>query len=362
MSTTNAAVTPIARVLKSPLLAPISDINLLNDWLMMLKPTWSLSDVRAVITEVISETPDTKTFVLRPNWLWRGHRAGQHVSITVEINGVRHLRTFTLSSSPTASCQLSLTIKRNPQGRVTPYMHEQLRVGDVVTLSQAAGEFVLPARVPEKLLFLSGGSGITPLLSMLRELRANNYQGDIVFLHSARSAADAICRAELEELAAAWPCLRLQLHYSDEAGLLDMERIAVRAPELTERETFMCGPSGFMDAVIAGFAARDLSARLHFERFGAPKPRPRAYGSVQLRFSKSQRSSTSVGDRSLLEEAERAGLKPKHGCRMGICKQCSCKKVSGSVENLLTGESSSAEHEMIQICVSRAQSDLELEL
>src|SRR5436190_9677684 len=136
-----------------------------------IHPVWSLDEIRAAVVDVIDETPDVKTFVLAPNARWRGHRAGQFTTIEVEIDGVRTRRCYSVSSKP-GDARPTITVKRTPDGRVSRWLHENLARGDVVTLSPAAGDFVLPESVPAKLLMLSGGSGITPVMSMLRDLDA----------------------------------------------------------------------------------------------------------------------------------------------------------------------------------------------
>lgn len=354
---------PLPRLLRSAWLRPITDPATVEDCLRLVNPLWSLGEVRARVVDVIAETADTRSFVLSPNRHWSGYRAGQHVVIQLEIDGVRQQRCFTLSSSPAAdSRRLTLTVKR--QQGVTAWMHERLGIGEVVTLSAPAGEFTLPETLPQQILMLSAGSGVTPLMSMLRELQARGYQGDIVFLHAARDAASTIFGAELQQLAAHWPRLRLQLHYSATAGRLDPEAIARCVPDYAQRETFLCGPLGFMEPVIASWNEQGLAPRLRYERFGAPIARPASRGDAavaEVRCTKSERLFT-AGAETLLAAAEQAGLKPKYGCRIGICHTCQCRKVSGQVENLLTGAISSEPHEMIQLCVSRAGSDLVIEL
>jgi len=350
------------RPLESPWLRPLNDLAALDDLLAQVHPTWSLGRIKARVVEIRDEAPDVRSFVLRANRRWPGFTAGQHVSVTLEIRGVRHVRTFSLSSAP-GDRLLRLTVKRHAGGQVTKALHDEVAVGDVLELSAPEGAFVLPAPLPEKLLMLSAGSGITPVASLLRDLRQRDPARDVVFVHVCRTPRDAIFAAELAALAADMPSLRLVTHVTSERGRLDTDGIAALVPDRAERHTFLCGPPAFLEMVRARWDAEGLAARLAFERFGGPIPDRRATGaSVQVRALRSQRTFATSGERPLLVEAERAGLAPKHGCRMGICRTCRCRMKSGSVENLRTGEIHAEPGQLIQLCVSIARTDLELEL
>lgn len=349
-----------AALIRSPWLRPLNDPAAVNDLLMQINPLWSLDQVKARVVEIRDETPDTKTFVLAPNQRWDGFAAGQHVVVDFEIRGVRHQRTYSLSSAPDSRA-LAITVKRQPQGKVSNALHDDVNVGTVLTLGAATGEFVLPERLPAKILMLSAGSGITPVMSMLRDLHQRGYQGDVAFVHVCRTPQDIIFGAELHALAGLMPKLRLHLHYSGENGRLAAECWSVLIPDYAERQTFLCGPQSFMDAVKTRWNGEGIADRLASESFtGAVML---ASGdAAQIRALRSEQSFTAPGKHPLLIEAEDAGLKPKHGCRIGICQSCKCRKVSGTVENLLTGEISSEPNQMIQLCISAARSDLTLDL
>ena len=350
------------RLIRSPWLRPLNDPAAVNDLLAQINPTWSLESVKARVTEIRDETPDTKTFVLAPNYRWNGFAAGQHVAVEIEIKGVRHHRTYSLSSAP-GQRTLAITVKRQMEGKASNALHDQLSVGDVLTLSAAAGGFVLPEELPEKILMLSAGSGVTPVMSMLRDLHQRSYVGDVVFVHVCRTSQDIIFGAELHALAGMMPKLRLHLHFSAENGRLAADTLPVLVPDYAERQTFLGGPQSFMDMVGARWQADGLGDRLASESFTGPALHNRAPGdAAEIRALRSEQSFTAPGERPLLMEAEDAGLKPKHGCRIGICQSCKCRKVSGTVENLLTGEISSEPNQMIQLCISAARSDLQLDL
>jgi len=350
------------RLLGSRWLQPLNDLAAVDDLLAQLHPTWSLGQIKARVVEIREETPDVRSFVLRPNRRWPGFAAGQHVSVAIEIRGVRHHRTYSLSAAP-ADRLLRLTVKRHAGGQGSKALHDQLRVGDVLELSPPAGEFVLPKALPEKLLMLSAGSGITPVTSMLRDLHHRAPDRDVVFVHVCRTPADAIFAAELRALAASMPALRLAIHSTAERGRLDGDGIASLVPDRAERQTWLCGPASFMEMVQARWQAEGLADRLACERFSGPVLWRSAAGvPVRVRAARSGHSFTTTGERPLLVEAEAAGLAPKHGCRIGICRTCRCRMTSGTVENLRTGELSSEPGQLIQLCISAARSDLELEL
>ena len=353
-----------ASFFRSPALHPLNDAAAWDSMLSALNPMWSTRGIPARVVEIVDETADTKTFVLKPKRNWPGYRAGQHVVVEVEINGRRVHRSFSLSSSPASGALLRITVKRHPQALVGGFMHSALCVGDVVNLSAAAGEFAAPAASNEPLLMLSAGSGITPLMSILRELHATGQQSPIVFLHSCRTHADFIFARELETLAAEWPTLDLRVHLSAEHGRLDGKVLQALIPNFERYQALVCGPSGFTACIEYLYRAAGVPERVRSESFsGRVLPRSLEADALHaVRCTITEQTFTARGDRGLLVEAERAGMQPKHGCRIGICKTCQCLKRSGSVENLRTGVISSEPDELIQLCVSVARSPIELAL
>lgn len=363
MKTQNPSRNPITRLLRSPLLAPFNDTDLLDQWVGSIQPSWSLSRIRATVVEVIDQTADTRSFRMRPNRRWRGHQAGQHALISIEINGRRLQRAYSLSSAPGAE-EVEITVKRQPGGLVSNWLHDNLETGDVIDMEAATGDFVLPAALPPRLLLLTAGSGITPAMSLLRELSARQHPGEVTLVHSCRNPADFIFHAELVEMATTWPALRLLPQYTATSGRLNPESLLQLIPDHAERETYVCGPAGFIDGITAVWARAGLSSRLHSERFGAPTPVLDAdsAATVDVLCSKSERSFEANGQRSLLDQAEGAGLNPRYGCRIGICQSCKCRKTDGTVQNLLTGQVSSEPNEMIQLCISAPRGNVTLDI
>lgn len=320
-----------------------------------------VGEIRARVVQVIPETPDTRTFVLQPNRHWKGHRAGQYTTVEVEIDGVRVRRCYSISSAP-SDPRLAITVKRTPGGRVSPWLHDRIRPGAVLRLGPAAGDFVVAGL--DRLLLISGGSGITPAMSILRDRVARHVVGDLVFVHHARRRADVIFRRELEAIASVHRGMQLFVHLDEDPdGGFDEARLARLVPDFAARTTLLCGPAGLMDRVEAMWASAGAAARLQRERFSAtPPPAPPPGAPVAVRLARSGRTVVAGGAGTLLDQLERAGERPASGCRMGICMTCKCTKKSGVVENLRTGAISSDPGEAIQLCISVARSDLELGL
>ncbi|MBS7808714.1 ferredoxin reductase [Variovorax sp. PCZ-1] len=354
---------PVTRLLQRPWVESIVSQGAVEDTLRGLHPMLSLTEVRARVLKVINETNSAKTFVLQPNALWQGALAGQFVSVQVEIDGRRVSRMYSLSSSPGAR-RLAITVQRQPGGVVSNHLHETLRVGDVLTISQAMGEFVLPAQLPSKILLLSAGSGITPVMAMLRDLSARGYAGDVMFVHACRSPEHQIFAAALAKLQADSPAQRIVEHFTATAGRLSPALLSQAVPDLAERNTWMCGPSAWMDEMHRYWLASGIKQPLLSERFAAAPVLPaQALGEpVSITFQASGKQFTTQGSAALLMQAEQHGLSPKHGCRIGICRSCQCTKTSGTVQNLQTGELCDAPNTLIRLCISAARSDVTLDL
>ena len=342
-------------------------------WLREIDSSWSLRGPRARVVEVRDETHDVKTFVLAPNRRWPGHRAGQFVTVDVEVDGVRMTRCYSLSSAP-GGRHVAITVKRKSAGRVSTWLHDHLRRGDGLAIGMPAGDFVVPTPPPRKILLLSGGSGVTPVMSILRDLAARNEIADLVFVHAARSARDVIFSAELEQLAEFHPGIRLAIVLEDSAldedavfgGRLDAAKLLSIVPDLAQRETWLCGPPGMLDALSPIWTDGGIAERLRVERFLPPPlpslPAGATAAKICLTLLNSGRRLQADGSGTLLDQLERAGERLAYGCRLGICNTCRCRKRAGIVENTRTGDISSEGEEDIRLCVSRARTDLELAL
>lgn len=332
-----------------------------------LRPLLVKGEVRAEVTAVSRPTPKSVTLALRPNRSWRGLRAGQFVNASVEIDGVRETRPYSPAGSQHApNGALELTVSTHPEGKVSRYLRAHARPGMIVGLSQADGTFVLPDERPERVLLISGGSGITPAMAILRTLCDEGFAGEIGFLNYARSIDLALYGTELERLAEGRRGLRVARGFTRERGPLSgrFQRKHLRAviSEHAGAATFVCGPPALIDSVRAVWA-QDGLAEPAVETFTASALPRLDTGTAEgiVSFASSGREAANSG-LVLLEQAEDAGLTPEHGCRMGICNTCSSRKRSGTVRNVLTGALSSAGDEQIRICVSVPVGDVALDL
>ncbi|MGH3876952.1 MAG: ferredoxin reductase [Actinophytocola sp.] len=336
-------------------------------YLELINPMLVRGEIRGEVTDVRRQTGDTVTLTMRPSRAWRGFTAGQYVRVSVDIDGVRRTRCYSPAGSQhRTDGLLELTIKADPQGLVSRHLNRNTVPGTVFGLSQPDGGFTMPERRPERVLLVSGGSGITPVLSMLRTLVDEGHPGEITFLHYANDAQDVLYRAELAGLAERHPGLRVVLAYTatdagaDLRGFFSAEHLAHAAPWYREAQTYLCGPKPLMDSVRELFGAEGLSERLHTEEFTPPALTfDAADATGQIRFAHSGKEFANSG-KPLLAQAEDAGLRPEHGCRMGICFSCTKVKTSGRVRNAKSGEVSGEENEEIQLCISVPVGDVEI--
>ena len=346
------------RVLGSDLVDLLTGPHGVDRYTEQLAATWTRAEGRAKVVDVRRTTPRSVTLVLAPNAAFadtgRALRAGQYVNLTVEIDGRRHTRCYSPANAEGAT-HLELTIGRHDGGLVSTFLYERAHRGMVVGLSGVGGDFVLPAQRPRRILLVSGGSGITPVMAMLRTLVNEGHAGEIAFVHYARNPAEACYRDEL----AAMPGVRVLHGYTRSAagdleGLFGPEHLAVAMP--SPDAVFVCGPPALVDAV------GKHCENVHSESFVAPMlDVPATPSGGRVAFADSGIEVIDDG-RSLLEQAESAGLTPQSGCRMGICHTCTRRKTCGVVRNLTTGAVSTAPDEDVQICVSVPVGDVDIAL
>jgi stearoyl-CoA 9-desaturase NADPH oxidoreductase len=347
------------------------DVPLLERALARVDPTLSLRCVRARVVSIVDETPDTKTYWLRTNARFAGHRSGEYVTVRVNIDGRQFERSYSISSAPRNDCLISITVKRVPSGRVSNWLADTLRLGDLLELSPARGQFKLPQTPPAQLLMLSAGSGITPLMSMLRQLAEAESTCKVTFLHFARTPRDIVFCGELERLAAGNPARRVICcvenapeSWKGWRGRISAELLDEVVPEYRTLDTFLCGPPGFMRSVVELFQAADADlAKLRFERFTTELDASMLLEHAQvLRFVRSGIERVTNRPRTILEEAENAGVPIASGCRAGNCGTCRSRKRRGVVVDINTGRASERGEEFIYPCVSVARGTVELEL
>ncbi|SDE11071.1 ferredoxin reductase [Rhodococcus tukisamuensis] len=347
------------------LLESLATPHRLDRYLELVDPMVTVRDLRAEVTAVRRGTGSV-TLTLRPTRQWRGFEAGQFVQVGVVVDGVRHTRCYSPAGSQ-HDAGIELTVKEHAGGVVSGYLNREARVGLVVDLSPADGAFRLPDRRPGHVLLISGGSGITPVLAILRTLLAEGHAGPIAFLHYARTAGDVAYLPELTALADRHANLTLELVYTGDGGGGDLRghfgpaHLDAVAPWADGAQTYLCGPAALMRSVRELYDGRGLADRLHSEEFTIAPAAADADATGELTFAASGVSAPNSGA-SLLEQAESAGLNPDFGCRMGICFTCTTVKTSGCTRNLRTGEIDADPDRPIQLCISAAVGDVSLDL
>lgn len=347
-------------------------------YLELIAPTWSSHEVRGRVVRAERRAPGTVTLTIAPNRNWTGFRAGQYVTLSVEIDGVRHSRCYSLANSaagPAPAPGIELTVKAHPGGLVSNWLVDRAAEGLIVGLGPAQGQFVLPdpGQRPSRILLVSGGSGITPVMSMLRTLCDEGHGGPVTFVHYCLTARDLPYAAELERLAGAHPNVALVRIHTDEPGTGDRPGVEGFVSEAqldavdpgwreATAETWVCGPAPLMDSMRAIYDGAGISARLHTEAFTLAQVVAEAGAAGgTLRFGRSGTETANDG-KPVLHQAEAAGLRPPSGCRMGICHTCVCPLTAGAVQDLTTGEVVSSPGTDIRICVSAPLGDVEVEL
>jgi ferredoxin-NADP reductase len=346
------------RTLDTTLLDPEADV-----------PRWQGQATPLYVTDVIQDTPDTFTFRFQGDPLCRFvYWPGQFCTLVLNIDGKKVVRSYTIASTPSRPFVLEITVKRVPGGLVSNWLPDHLRPGDRVEISGPKGKFCLvPGKIPRKMLFVAGGSGVTPLMSMTRWLCDISADVDVRFFFSVRTPVDVVFRKEIELATQRYrmftPLVVTTTRGAGDdwlglTGRVSRRMVETIAPDLHERDVFMCGPAGFMDAIVgilreAGF---DM-ARLHTESFGgvrtsvAEKPAPAvrahpasrslvvpvpaapaATGGIVVEFARSGKRAATDGRMPLLDLAESQDVDVGYSCRAGTCGECKVRVLRGRVE------------------------------
>ncbi|WP_293783155.1 ferredoxin reductase [uncultured Aeromicrobium sp.] len=360
----------VRRMLASAPVARLTSPHTIDHYLEYLHPMWTAEAVRARVVDVKRETGAASTVVLRPNGAWKGFTPGQHVEFGVEVDGTRRVRCFSLSDSADRSDGLiTVSVKAHPDGFVSQFLHGgKLRQRTIIYLSQAQGDFVLPDQVPDRLVLISGGSGITPVMSMLRTLVARGHTGEIVFLHYARSREDEMFTPELDRLAGA-ANVRMVRVYTREpepgaelAGRFTIDHLKHLGVDSASTLTYVCGPAGLIATVRDTYDDLGAADQLRMEYFKVPEvDLDAADATGTLSFEASGISAQNSGA-TILEQAEAAGLSPAYGCRMGVCNTCAVKKLHGAVRHVISGEIGANTDETIKVCVQVPVGDVAVDL
>lgn len=339
-------------------------------YLELVDPMVTWDEMRARVVEVSRPTDRAVRLTLAPTRQWVGHEAGQYVQLSVVIDGVRQTRCFSPANAASGrDGTIELTVTVHDDGHVSRHLYDTATVGDVVGLTPATGDFVLPAQRPHAAVFVSGGSGVTPVLSMARTLIAEGYRKPVLFVHYAAGPDDVAYADELRAMDAHDTVdVRVVHTRGDGKGALTGhftgEHLTTSSAFVEDAPVFVCGPAALMDDVRAFYESRGAGDLVHSEAFQAPAafvPDPDEPVTGEIRFARSGTQADNDG-RTLLEQAESAGLSPEFGCRMGICFSCTAPKKSGCTRNVLSGELDTDTDKHIQLCISAPVGDVELDI
>jgi ferredoxin-NADP reductase len=337
-----------------------------DDYLHMLNPLWSAREIRGKIVEVVPETEDAATLVIKPGWGFAAdYQPGQYVGIGVSLDGKWHWRSYSISSDPDDDGRerpagtITITVKAMPEGFMSAHLVRGLEPGTIVRLALPQGDFVLPDPPPAKILFWTGGSGITPVMSMLRTMHRRGTIPDVVHIHSSPNRDQAIFRDERLKLAEEHSSLRLVENFDDEHGILDVKRLEEACPDWRDRQTWVCGPAPMLEAAEKHWQKAKLGKALHIERFSADLSEAAEGGHVT--FAVSGKEVDLDGATTILEAGEAEGIDMPFGCRMGICHTCVIPLKKGLVKDLRNG-AEYEENQGVQTCVTAAAGDCVLEI
>jgi stearoyl-CoA 9-desaturase NADPH oxidoreductase len=335
-----------------------------DDYLELINPLWSTQELRGRIERIKQETPDAATVLIRPGHEWMGHRPGQYLRIGVVVNGVHHWRAYSLTTDPGRPDGLiGITPKLVEAGVVSPFLVRQARPGDIVRLGGVEGTFVLPDPPPRRLLFISAGSGITPIMSMLRSLDRDEALHDVVHVHSARSAGGVIFGEQLRDLDSRCSGYRPHLRITSEAGRVAPADLDELCPDWRERHAFVSGPGEMLDALVRHWREEGDPELLEMERFQPVIGGDAVAGEGGVvRFISSGVKTECDGGTPILVAGEEAGAELPFGCRMGICHTCIGRLCEGEVRDLRTGEVYGQEGEMVRTCVNAPEGDVAIAL
>ena len=334
-----------------------------DDYLTLINPLWTARELRGRVEKVVRETEDAATVVIRPGWGWHyDHRPGQYVGIGVQVDGKFHWRSYSVSSPPLRSGgTISITVRAMPEGFLSSHLVNGVEPGTILRLALPSGDFVLPEPPPAKVLFLVGGSGITPVMAMLRTLDRRGTMPDVVMAYSSPTKERMIFRDELLEISSRHDQLTLHEQHTDSDGMLEMDDLDRVCPDWKDRETWACGPGPMLDACEEHWEKHGLEDVLHLERFSLDLGGDGAEGGT-ITFRTSNKTIEADGATTVMEAGEEAGVGMPYGCRMGICHTCTLNLVEGTVRDLRSGNEISGPNERVQTCITAAAGDCTIDI
>ncbi|MBF2015496.1 MAG: FHA domain-containing protein [Rivularia sp. T60_A2020_040] len=354
-------------------------------------------------SQIVQETHDVKTFcfITSPPTMFN-YQPGQFVTLELEIDGKLIKRPYSISSTPSRPHNLEITVKRvpapndipdAPPGLVSNWLHDNFTVGNQIKISPPTGNFTIQNNPNRKFIFISAGSGITPMMSMSRWLCDTTPNADIVFIHSAKTVNDIAFCHELEFMANRHPNFQLAINLTGMqynpnwlgyTGRLNETMIKTISHDFQERIVYVCGPDGFRENVKAILRELEFPMENYYEEsFGSSKKQNKQQKQPQLvvaddtpthfysksyapipqksnvvAFTKSQKEVVCDAKETILQAAQKEGITLPYGCQMGACGQCKLRKLSGDV---YYEEDFNCEEDYVLTCVAKADGNVVIE-
>ncbi|MGC4960991.1 ferredoxin reductase [Gordonia sp. DT218] len=333
-----------------------------DDYLHLINPLWSARELRGRVVHVERETEDSATVTIRTGWGFpESYKPGQYVGIGLQVGGRWHWRSYSLTSIGSSDDRkIAITVKANPDGFLSTHLVDGVSPGTIIRLAAPKGDFHLPEPLPDSILFLTAGSGITPVMSMLRSVSSREQQPDIVHVHSAPTRDDVIFLEELEGMDSDLVSYSLQLQLTREHGKFELDQLDAEVPDWRDRSCWACGPVAMLDTVEERYADEGLRDQLHIERFAIARTDVGGEGGT-VTFTKSGKTTEIDGATTLMEAGEGLGIQMPFGCRMGICQTCVVPLAGGYVRDLRSGDEH-REGDRIQTCISTVSGECTLDL
>ncbi|MDO5031003.1 MAG: ferredoxin reductase [Corynebacterium sp.] len=347
--------TTLSRALKH-----LSTPLLPDDYTHLVNPLWSRRELRGRIERIMPTSPTTAELVIRPGWaVPTDFHAGQFLGIGVQVNGKYLWRSYSLTNPPQPKDGLlTINVRALDDGYVSKHLVSYARPGTVVRLAAPAGDFHLPNPVPARIAFVTAGSGVTPVISMLRDLSRRGIRAEVAHLHSYRGDDEAVFVDELRTLADDPGALtyRLALRNTAEQPRIDAavvtQTIADFKSLASSKSAYACGPAGLLETLEEAFPG------VRTERFVLARTATTAGGTVSF----GSRGDVNVdGATTILEASEQIGVNLPHGCRMGICATCVQQLAAGTARDIRNGTTFEA-GERIRTCVCTPVGDAALDL
>jgi ferredoxin-NADP reductase len=339
------------------------------------KPGWRSHAWRAKVVVMQQMSADVIELALEVAPNWPTHQAGQHVQLTVEMNGRLTSRVFTIASSEQLAQQqrrIRLVIKQYSQGQFTPKLSEFINTGDWLNISKPMGEFTLPAATPNAspntkrpVLMIAGGSGITPFIALL-ETHLAKLQQPVSLIYFAKKNQH-LFNSALAEMSFRHKHFSYKLLVRDTDGDINNHLNLPGLHLKNEPYVMMCGPESLTSSTNKALDAAGHSSDLRSQEQFQPASEPLKSDcdkpvTIGLKLQGLYQKLTLAKNDNLLTQLEQQGVAVSSGCRMGVCHQCQCVKRSGIVRDTRSGQLSAPGEQLIQLCVSQPLGALELEL